>query len=183
MARSKPKKIAAVTKKAPLSKKPIKLRKKRVGNVRGLILKALASGAKTRPNLQKASGASYNALVMHLTRLREEGVVSVDASNRLISLIDAKPAEAAKPEPKTKPPAKAEATTTLPALAKEAALVAGYSPRVLNEALDALAARFKPIPALDEKLLVLDQLAEQIGGPIAHVLGSIKGDLVRFSAS
>jgi DNA-binding transcriptional ArsR family regulator len=197
MARAKSKKAAAVVKKAaavPKSTKtpvaPVKApRKKRVGNVRALILKALGSGAKTRPVLQKSSGASYNALVMHLSKLRDEGIVETDSSNRLISLAAAKTATAtatantetaakvkAAPAPKTATPA-----NTLPQLASETAQVAGYSPRVLNEALDALASRFKPIPALDEKLLVLDQLTVQIGGPIGHVLASIKADLLVLS--
>jgi hypothetical protein len=178
----------AVAKKSIAAKKPLaKIRKKRVGNVRELILKALASGAKTRSALLKSSGASYNALVMHLSKLREESIVVTDAGNRLISLV-ASPApvvEATVVTAKRKSPAKAAETpaASLPQLASATALVAGYSPRVLNEALDALAVRFKPISALDEKLLVLDQLTTQIGGPIGHVLASIKTDLLRFSES
>lgn len=177
----------ARSKKAVSPQKPVPAvktaRKKRVGNVRGLILKSLASGPKTRAALQKSSNASYNALVMHLTRLREEGVVETDASNRLISLTAAGSAAQAGAAPKARASTRSAApSTTLPQLARETPLVAGYSPRALNEALDALAARFKPIPALDEKVLVLDQLAEQIGGPVGHVLGSIKTDLLRLSA-
>ncbi len=189
MARLSKKKKAVATKsvaaKKPLAKTP---RKKRVGNVRALILKSLASGAKTRAALLKSSGASYNALVMHLSKLREENIVVTDAGNRLISLVGS-PApivEATVVTAKRKSPVKAAAptpATTLPQLASETALVAGYSPRVLNEALDALAVRFKPVTALDEKLLVLDQLNTQIGGPIGHVLASIKADLLRFSES
>ncbi len=149
-------------------------RKKRVGNVRALILKALNSGAKTRSALQNSTGASYNALVTHLTRLRAEGVVKVDGANRLIALA-ADAAGAEKPDART--------GKTLPLLSSEKALVAGYSPRVLNEALDAFNHRLKPIHSFDEKVLVLDQLSGQIGGAIGEVLGSIKADLMRISGS
>jgi len=39
-----------------------------------------------------------------------------------------------------------------------------------------------PIEALDEKLLVLDQLSSRIGGAIAVVLTDIKTDLLRIAA-
>lgn len=164
------------------ARKGTRKRKTRVGNVRNLILKALASGSKTRPALQKATGASYNALIMHLATLRQEKAVEMDSSNRLVSLVGgATSADTARPakKPATKAASKPPAST-LPQLASESPVV-GYSPRHLNEALDALTARFKPIAAVDEKVLVLDQLAVQIGGPVGHVLSAIKADLQRLS--
>jgi hypothetical protein len=176
--------ISKKAKAVPLASTVKKTRKARVNNVRELVIKALKSGSKSRPALQKATGASYNGLVMHLSKLKDEGLVAFDASNRIVSLVGS-PVTASKAttksakKPETAAVEKAP-STALAVVETPAALVpVSYAATVLKDALDQFMERIKPIEALDDKVLVLDHLAGQLGGAIAVVLSDIKSDLLR----
>lgn len=179
---------AADKKTSPAKTPAPKSRKPRVANVRGLIIQSLGKGSQSRAALLKATGASYNGLVLHLSKLKAEGIVTLDASNRIVSLADtglvAKKRGSAKASPKAT--AALEASQVIhplsPLETPSGRMPVGYSSDALREALAHVLGRITPVDRLDEKQLVLEQLARQIGGPIAVVLNAIKVDLEQRSA-
>jgi hypothetical protein len=55
-------------------------------------------------------------------------------------------------------------------------------PQELHEALSAVTFRLSPVARLQEKLVVLDQLARNMPAPVAEVLRSVIDDVARLTS-
>ena len=145
----------------------------RAGEVPARILEALASGPKSRPQLQAAAGCSIASLYLHLKALHAHGQIAIAGRRAPIAL--------AKPSATTTGP-KERALPVLkpkPATAMIAAPV--YVAGPLHDALEAVAHRFEAPERIGEKLHTLEQLAKTLPTAVAEVLTAIHADLLRLS--
>ena len=146
----------------------------RTGEVPARILEALASGPKSRSQLQAAAGCSPASLYLHLKALNARGQIVVVGRRAPIAL--------AKPSAATTGP-KEPALPVLKSKPVTAAMVAApvYVAGPLHDALEAVAQRFEAPERIGEKLHTLEQLAKTLPTAVADVLTAIHADLLRLS--
>ncbi len=145
----------------------------RATDVSALILDALSSGPKSRPQLQAAAGCATSSLYRHLSILHTNKQIVVKDRRAPIEL--AKPASVAAKVPEPKLPVLA----AKPANAVVAAPV--YVAGALHDALQAVSHRFEAPSHIGEKLHTLEQLSKSMPAAIADVLTAIHADLLRLS--
>jgi DNA-binding transcriptional ArsR family regulator len=157
-------------------------RRKRQTGVRERLLEILAAGPITGPDLLKNGKFTQSSLHLHLKALRDAGMI---VSRRIgkaqeIRLAQMPPAAEAsiegvvvdRSEPKEDPKPSASA----------ALLPAAFVSRELHDALSAISFRLSPVERAQEKLLVLDQLARTMPGPVSEVLRAVMDDVVKLSS-
>lgn len=173
----------SAARKTPAAKSPDRPARKRVGNVRGLILGLLESGPRSSAALVAEGGFSPAAVFLNIRALKQEGLVAATRQGRevLFSLTGAAPQPAAAAPVKPAKKAPIRAVPIRPAATK--AVVLAYVPSELHAALNGLTRQLAPVEALADKLRVLDTLGRTLPAPIAAVLGSIAEDLQRIAAS
>lgn len=144
-------------------------RRKRQGGVRGSIVEMLGSGALLTQELLDQGGFSPASLYLNLKALKADGLVDTAREGRsvryLLTGASAAPVTHSPGKRGRKPGAKA---TAAPA-------------DDLQSALGVLMTRLAPIDKVDEKLMVLGQLANSLPGPVAGVLKAVIDDLGRLS--
>lgn len=156
-------------------KKP---RRKRQSGVRGRILKILAAGPITGPELLKRGKFSPAALYLNLKAMRAEGLVESQRHGRSVTIGLAQGAAAAAESA----PIEGEVVAEQPrAKSGGSALVPAMIPQDLHEALNAVAFRLSPVARVQEKLVVLDQLARSMPAPVAEVLRSVIDDVAKLT--
>lgn len=155
----------------------VKPRKKRISNVKKKILRVLAKGPTSGPELVKRIACSPAGLYLNLNSLRKDGLVRSTRNGRrvLLEIVDGlRPAAA---QPKTDPKSKrAPATKDLRVTAPSAGSTA-----MLNQALDFIDARLARIELAEQKLNVLRKLKETVPHPVATVLQGLITDLERLT--
>lgn len=152
-------------------------RRKRQSGVRGRIVEMLGTGPMLAQDILERGGFSPASLYLNLKALKSEGVVDTTREGRsvrytLTGVAASEGSVAVAPEGKIrkKPGRK-------PGGKKAAAPAAGD----LKGALGVLMARLAPIDKVDEKLMVLNQLAGSLPGPVSSILKSVIDDLSRLS--
>lgn len=160
---------------APKAGAPItaKRTRARAGEVPARILEALASGPKSRPQLQTAAGCSTASLYLHLKALRTRGQIVIAGRRTPVALAKASAATTGSKE-RALPVLKPKPTT---AMIAAPVYVAGP----LHDALEAVALRFEAPERIGEKLHTLEQLARTMPTAVAEVLTAIHTDLLRLS--
>ena len=145
------------------------------GHVKVAILSALATGPKTTAQLLKAGGFSSASLYLNLKLLEDEKTIEIGGRGLPIRLaseaapIQSAPKPAASlPAPKSKQSAKV-------------AVLAEYVDGQLQDALEAVSARFVAPDRIGEKLHTLEQLSASLPSAVSEVLMAIRADLLRLS--
>ncbi len=153
-------------------------RRKRQSGVRGRIVEMLGTGPLLAQDILERGGFSPASLYLNLKALKAEGVVDTTREGRSVrytltgdSASEASPAAVAS-EPKTRKKAGRKAGSKN---------VAKPAVGDLKGALGVLMARLAPIDKVDEKLMVLEQLAGSLPGPVSGILKSVIDDLSRLS--
>lgn len=152
-------------------------RRKRQSGVRGRIVEMLGTGPMLAQDILERGGFSPASLYLNLKALKSEGVVDTTREGRSVryTLNGAAASEASvvvAPEGKIR-----KKPSRKPGSKKVVAPVAGD----LKGALGVLMARLAPIDKVDEKLMVLNQLAGSLPGPVSSILKSVIDDLSRLS--
>lgn len=156
-------------------------RRKRQSGVRGRIVEMLGAGPLLAQDILDQGGFSPASLYLNLKALKSEGLVDTTREGRsvrytLTGAVASEAGESAAAEPKTrKKPGRKAGTKNV---AKPAAAAADGD---LKGALGVLMARLAPIDKVDEKLMVLQQLAGSLPGPVSGILKSVIDDLSRLS--
>lgn len=152
-------------------------RRKRQSGVRGRIVEMLSTGPMLAQDILERGGFSPASLYLNLKALKSEGVVDTAREGRsvrytLTGAVASEGSVVVAPEVKIrkKPGRKAGSKNV-------AAPAAGD----LKGALGVLMARLAPIDKVDEKLMVLNQLAGSLPGPVSSILKSVIDDLSRLS--
>lgn len=168
-------KLAKPARPAAAAKAP---RRKRQTGVRRRILKILGAGAVTGPELLKKGRFSPAALYLNLKALRDEGLIDSQRTGRSVVLrlkhgskAEEEPIEGvvvSDHQPKAKPRA-------------SSALVPALIPQELHEALSAVTFRLSPVQRVEEKLVVLEQLARNMPAAVSDVLRSVMEDVAKLS--
>lgn len=154
-------------------------RRKRQSGVRGRIVEMLGTGPMLAQDILERGGFSPASLYLNLKALKSEGVVDTTREGRSVryTLTGAAASEdsvvvASEVKIRKKPGRKAGSKNK-----NIAAPAAGD----LKGALGVLMARLAPIDKVDEKLMVLNQLAGSLPGPVSSILKSVIDDLSRLS--
>ena len=167
-AAKKTKTVAAAPKKAA--------RRKRQTGVRERILEILAAGPINNSELQRKGRFTPSALYLHLRALRQQGLLDSKRSGRTVTLrLKNKSHSRAAEEP-----IDAVVVHEAPRSNSSALVPARMSPE-LHEALGAVAFRLRPVERVEEKLLVLDRLANSMPPSVAGVLHAVMEDLVKLT--
>lgn len=151
-------------------------RRKRQSGVRGRIVEMLGTGPMLAQDILERGGFSPASLYLNLKALKAENVVDTTREGRSVRYTltgaagEGAPAVASEGKSRKKPGRKAGSK-------KAAAPAAGD----LKGALGVLMARLAPIDKVDEKLMVLNQLAGSLPGPVSGILKSVIDDLSRLS--
>lgn len=153
-------------------------RRKRQSGVRGRILKILAAGPVSGPELLKQGKFSPAALYLNLKAMRADGLVDSQRNGRTVMLSLTGSGSAAE-----QAPIEGEVVSEQPRPKAKAgsALVPALIPQDLHEALNVVAIRLSPVARVQEKLVVLDQLARSMPDPVAEVLRSVIDDVARLT--
>lgn len=160
-------------------------RRKRQSGVRGRILDMLADGPALAQDILDKGGFSPASLYLNLKALKNEGAVDTQRDGRSVRYFLTGQAPAASE-------GSDEAGTAVAAPKKrgrkpgsgkkgKAAAATPKAPNDLRDALGVLTARLAPIDNVNEKLLVLGQLAGSLPGPVSKVLNAVIDDLSRLS--
>jgi len=150
----------------------------RLTGVRGRVLNLLAAGPMTSAELVAKGGFSAASLYLNMKALKKDGMVTATRNGRSVSISLIKTASSSAPiegEIIAAPKASTKSTSV--------ALVPAYAAHDLHVALNDIAVRFAPITRVQDKLLVLEQLARNLPGPVSAVLKEIMGDLARLGHS
>lgn len=153
-------------------------RRKRQSGVRGRILEMLASGPMLASDLVEQGKFSAASMHLNLKALKADGLVDAMREGRAMRymLTGAASAEGSAAGGKRRGrKAKVEAVKGRGRPKKGA----GDSGN-LQDALGVLMARLSPIEQIDEKLMVLGQLAGSLPAPVAGVLNKVIDDLSRL---
>lgn len=145
------------------------------GHVRAAILDSLATGPKTGKQLRKAGRFSAASFYLNVKQLENEGRIVLGGRGLPIRLAggapvapDAKVAKSLVPAAKLKP-------------ASRLAVMTEYVSGDLQDALEAVSARFVAPDRIGEKIHALEQLSLSLPAPVAEVLLAIRTDLLRLS--
>ncbi|MBL6750549.1 MAG: hypothetical protein ISP90_08505 [Nevskia sp.] len=118
------------------------------------------------------------ALYLNLKAMRAEGLVESQRHGRSVTIGLAQGAAAAAESA----PIEGEVVAEQPrAKSGGSALVPAMIPQDLHEALNAVAFRLSPVARVQEKLVVLDQLARSMPAPVAEVLRSVIDDVAKLT--
>ncbi|WP_292999783.1 helix-turn-helix domain-containing protein [Nevskia sp.] len=159
-------------------------RRKRQSGVRGRILDMLADGPALAQDILDKGGFSPASLYLNLKALKNEGAVDTQRDGRAVRYFltgqapaaaegsDEEGAAAPAPKKRGRKPGSGKKGKTA---------AAPKAPNDLRDALGVLTARLAPIDNVNEKLLVLGQLAGSLPGPVSKVLNSVIDDLSRLS--
>ncbi|MDB5988231.1 MAG: transcriptional regulator [Nevskia sp.] len=164
------------TKAAPVAPKKATRRKRQTG-VRARILAILAAGPITNSELQRKGRFTPSAQYLHLKALRQQGVLDSKRNGRSVTLRLKGKAHSRSVEE----PIDAVVVQETPRRATSSALVPARMSPELHEALNAVAFRLRPVERVEEKLLVLDQLARSMPPTVSGVLHAVMADLVKLS--
>jgi len=155
---------------------PGTIRRKRQSGVRERLLALLAAGPATNSELLKNGKFTPSALYLHLKALRQQGVVQSKRVGRSVTLsLKTKAHKRVVEEP-----IDAVVVQETPRVASSALVPARMSPE-LHEALNAVAFRLRPVAKVEQKLMVLDQLARSMPAAVSGVLHAVMEDLVKLS--
>jgi DNA-binding transcriptional ArsR family regulator len=166
--KSKAKKVAAPT--------PGIIRRTRQSGVRERVLALLAAGPTTNAELLKNGKFTPSALYLHLKALRQQGIVQSKRVGRSVTLrLKTKAHKQVVEEP-----IDAVVVQEAPRPTSSALVPAHMSPE-LHEALNAVAFRLRPVTQVEQKLMVLDQLARSMPAAVSGVLHAVMEDLVKLS--
>lgn len=137
----------------------------------------LGTGPLLAQDILDRGGFSPASLYLNLKALKAEGVVDTSREGRSVrytltgtAASEASPAVASEPKSRKKAGRKAGSKN-----------VAKPAEGDLKGALGVLMARLAPIDKVDEKLMVLEQLAGSLPGPVSGILKSVIDDLSRLS--
>lgn len=157
-------------------------RRKRQSGVRGRIVDLLNAGPMLAQELVDKGGFSPASLYLNLKSLKADGIVDAAQEGRLVryTLTGVAPAEAGSaPSAKGRRGRKSKAEAAPKKRGRPAKAGAGTTN--LQDALGVLMARLSPIEQVDEKLMVLGQLAGSLPAPVAGVLNKVIDDLSRLA--
>lgn len=155
---------------------PVTVRRKRQSGVRERVLALLEAGPSTNSELLKNGKFTPSALYLHLKALRQQGVVQSKRVGRTVTLqLKTKAQKRVVEEPID---AVVVQETRRPT---SSALVPSHVSPELHEALSAVAFRLRPVAQVEQKLMVLDQLARSMPAAVSGVLHAVMEDLVNLS--
>lgn len=157
-------------------------RRKRQSGVRGRIVDLLNAGPMLAQELVDRGGFSPASLYLNLKSLKADGIVDAAQEGRLVryTLTGVAPAEGASaPAAKGRRGRKPKAEAAPKKRGRPGKAAGGTSN--LQDALGVLMARLSPIEQVDEKLMVLSQLAGSLPSPVASVLNKVIDDLSRLA--
>lgn len=159
-------------------------RRKRQSGVRGRIVDLLGAGPMLAQELVDRGGFSPASLYLNLKGLKADGIVDAAQEGRLVryALTGAAPAEGSSaPAGKARRGRKPKAEAAAKKRGRPAKTVRAAGSGNLQDALGVLMARLSPIEQVDEKLMVLGQLAGSLPAPVASVLNKVIDDLSRLA--
>lgn len=181
----------ATSKSAKAGKAGKSARRKRQTGVRGLVLDILAAGPRSSAQLVAEGGFSTASLYLNLKSLKDEGLIETERDGRVVMIrLSGKAPKVARSAPAAASSERIPVTavegevmdaTEEAGVPKRNAVVLAYVPRDLHEALDGVTRRLSPIEGTQEKLMVLDRLAQTLPGPVADILRSLMADVTRLS--
>ncbi|MES2682238.1 MAG: hypothetical protein V4650_01870 [Pseudomonadota bacterium] len=145
------------------------------GHVRAAILDSLATGPKTGKQLRKAGKFSAASFYLNLKQLENEGRIVLGGRGLPIRLAGSEPAA---PDAKV---TKSLVPASKPKAVSRLAVMPEYVSGDLQDALEAVSARFVAPDRIGEKLHALEQLSLSLPAPVAEVLLAIRADLLRLS--
>lgn len=153
-----------------------KSRRKRQSGVRERVLALLALGPITNSELQRKGNFTPSALYLHLKALRLQGLLDSKRVGRSVTLrLKGKAQKRVVEEP-----IEAVVVHEAPRPSSSALVPARMSPE-LHEALNAVALRLQPVAQVEQKLMVLDQLARSMPPAVSSILHAVMEDLAKLS--
>jgi DNA-binding transcriptional ArsR family regulator len=158
-------------------------RRKRQSGVRGRILDMLSSGPMLANELVEQGKFSAASMHLNLKSLKADGLVDAMREGRAMRymLSGAAPSEAGEAAPAGKRRGRKPKAETAKPRGRPKKTVASSVSGNLQDALGVLMARLSPIEQVDEKLMVLSQLAGSLPAPVAGVLNKVIDDLSRLA--
>lgn len=157
-------------------------RRKRQSGVRGRIVELLSAGSMLASELVEQGQFSPASMYLNLKSLKADGIVDAAQEGRSVryTLTGVMPSEGSDSASagKRRRGRKPKAAVKTRGRPKKAAASSGGN---LKDALGVLMARLSPIDDVDQKLMVLGQLAGSLPSPVARVLNSVIDDLSRLS--
>ena len=157
-------------------------RRKRQSGVRGRIIDMLGAGPMLAQEILDKGGFSPASLYLNLKALKAEGSVDTTREGRAVRYaLTGTPGTEGEAAPAAAKPAKGKRGRKPKGTVKAASSKPASASGDLKDALGVLVARLSPIEDVNEKLLVLSQLAGSLPTPVAKVLNAIVDDLGRLS--